>query len=214
MYSEMEMRRILSKKVTKNPKVYKFVKNHNEEQELDFDTQLLGGCGAVFGREDYVFMLQLGIPIGIVEYIDSRGNLLVNENNEPIGEVKHFYKPINSLEEYIKYMEINPFPHVIVNPKFMTKKEVRNLLYCLQQANNDMIFDFNTKNKLQFEIINSVPLRYKVAMKIFNKYFDKSIQKKFIYEYKVERERFYYLSGLKELIPLEKNGKKKEREAR
>ncbi len=214
MYNELEMKRILNKQIVDNPKIYEFVKNHNREQELDFDTQLLGGCGAVFGREDYVFILQLGVPIGIVEYIDSNGNLLIDEDDEPIGDVRHFYRPVNSLKEYIKYMEINPFPDVMVNPEYMTKKEVRNMLYCLEQANNDMIFDFDTKNKLQLEIINAVPLMYNDAMKIFNRYFDESIQKKFIYEYKVERDRFYYLSGLKEIFPPERKKSNHERNDR
>lgn len=207
MYSEMEMKRILNTKIINNPKIYEFVKSHNREQELDFDSdpQLVGGCGAIFGREDYVFLLQLGVPIGIVEYIDSKGNLLIDEDDVPIGDVRHFYKPINRLEEYVEYMEINPFPHVMVNPEYMTKKEVRNLLYCIEHANNDRIFDFDTKNKLQFETINAAPLKYNDAMKIFNKYFNEAIQRKFIYEYGVERDRFYYLSGLKELIPPVKN---------
>ncbi len=214
MYNELDIKNILNEKVINNPKVYEFVKNHNKEQVLDFDTQLLGGCGAVFGREDYVFMLQLGIPIGVVKYVDSKGNLLIDEDDEPVGDITHIYKPINSLKEYCEYMEIDPFPDVIVNPEYMTKKEVRNMLYCLEQANNDMIFDFNTKNKIQFEIINSVPLKYKDAMNIFNRYFNESIQRKFIYEYGVERDRFYYLSGLNELIPPEKKKNNYERDER
>ena len=200
-------------KIINNPEIQKFVSNHNQPQILDSDS-LLGGCGAVFGREDYVFILQLGVPIGIVEYRDSKGNLLIEEWDEPIGEVRHLYKPINSIKEYVEYQEINYYPHVIVNPKYMTKKEVRNLLYCLEQSNNDMIFDFDTKNKIQFEILNSVPLKYDEAMEIFDKYFDKSIQNKFIKDYGVERDRFYYLSGLKELIPPSKDLKKKERNER
>lgn len=213
MYNELWIKKLLDEKVINNSEIYNFVKNHNSKQILDFDTQLLGGCGAVFGREDYVLMLQLGVPIGVVEHIDSEGNLLIDEN-EPIGKVKNIYKPINSLKEYFEYMEINPYPDVIVNQEYMTKKEVRNLAYCLEHSNNDLIFDFNTKNKIQLEIINSVPLRYKEAMKIFNKYFDKSIHKKFIYDYGVERNRFYYLSGLNELITSNKvrNTKEKERE--
>lgn len=201
MYSEIEMKKILNEKVINNSEIYDFVKNHNREQILDFDTQLLGGCGAPFGREDYVLMLQLGVPIGVVEYTDSKGNILIDEDDEPIGDIKHIYKPINSIKEYFEYMEVNPYPDVIVNPEYMTKKEVRNLAYCLEHSNNDMIFDFSTKNKIQIETINSVPLKYKDAMKIFNKYFNESIHRKFIYDYGVERDRFYYLSGLDELVP-------------
>lgn len=214
MYSESEMKKILNEKVINNPEIYEYVKKHNREQELDFDTQILGGCGVAFGREDYVRLLQLGVPIGVVEYIDSMGNLIIEEDDEPIGDVRHFYKPINSLKEYVEYMEIDPFPYVIVNPEYMTKKEVRNMLYCLQHSNNDTVFDFDTKNKLQFETINAVPLKYDDAMKIFNKYFNESIQRKFIYEYKVGRDRFYYLSGLKELVPPEKKKNNHERNVR
>lgn len=208
------MEDFVNKKITNNPEIQKFISDHNQSQKLDFDSQLLGGCGAIFGREEYILMLQLGVPIGVVEYRDSKDNLLIEEWDEPIGDIRHIYKPINSIKEYVEYQKINYYPDVMVNPSYMTKKEVRNLAYCLRQANNDSIFDFDTKNKLQFEIINSVPLKYDEAMEIFNKYFDKSIQNKFIKDYGVERDRFYYLSGLNELIPPSKDSKTKERDER
>lgn len=171
-----------------------------------------GEFESIIKREEYAFMLRLGIPIGIVEYIDSKGNLLIDEYDEPIGDIKCIYNPINSVEEYYNYLEINYVSEIIVNPEYMTKKEVRNLAYCLEYSNNDLIFDFNTKNKIQLEIINSVPLKYKKAMEIFNKYFDGSIHKKFIYDYGIGRDRFYYLSGLNELIPPDKVSNSKEME--
>lgn len=212
VFEKIEIQHYLDKKIINNPKIYEFVKNHNEEQELDFESQLLGGYGAIFDRKDFILMLMLGIPIGVVKYIDSKGNLILDENSEPIGDIRHIYKPINSIKEYMDYMEIEPFPQIMVNPKHMTKKEVRNLLYCLVHSNNDAIFDFETKNKLQFEIVQKAPLKYKKAMKIFNKYFNKSIQKKFIYGFGVERDRFYYLSGLKKLVHKSNKRKNKERD--
>lgn len=214
LYDPGELKKYVEKNVIDNPIIQEFVKNHNKEQELDFESQVLGGCGVAFGRDDYILMLQLGIPIGIVQYIDSQGHLLIDEEDEPIGDVHYRYKPINSLEEYVKYMETDPFPNVMVNPNYMSKKEVRNIGYCLGLANSSKLFDFYTRSKLQFEIVKSVPLSYKDAMKIFNKYFDKSIQKKIIYKFKVERDRFYYLSGLEELIPPVKKRKKYERNER
>lgn len=214
MYSESEIQKKLNEKVINNPEIYEYVKKHNREQELDFDSQILGGCGVAFGRENYVFLLQLGVPIGVIECIDSKGNLLVNEDDEPIGDIRYFYKPINSLKEYVEYIEIDPFPYIMVNPEYMTKREVRNMLYCLEQSNEDMIFDFDTKNRLQFETINTVPLKYPAAMKIFNKYFNETIQRKIIYGYEVGRDRFYYLSGLKELVPPEKKKNNHERDVR
>ena len=214
--NNQELLDLVNEKITNNPEIRKFIADHNRPQKLDFDSQLLGGVGAIFSREDYLLMLQLGVPIGIVEYRDSKDNLLIEEWDEPIGDIKHLYKPINSIEEYVEYQEINYYPDVMVNPSYMSKKEVRNLAYCLEHANNDRIFDFDTKNKMQIEIINAAPLKYNEAMKIFNKYYDESIQNKFINNYGVERDRFYYLSGLKELIPStpSKNSKTKERNER
>lgn len=214
MYNTAEMKLILNNMIIDNKIIYNHIKDHNKEQKLDFDTQVLGGCGASFDRENYVFLLYLGIPIGIIEYKDERGNLVVSDKDEPIGKVCHCYKPINSLEEYEKYLKINPFPQIFVNPEYLSKKETRNILYCLQHSNNKEIFDYNTRSKLQFETLCAIPLTYKKAMKIFNKYFDKSIQRKFIFEYKVDRDRFYYLSGLKELVPPEKKKNNHERDER
>lgn len=196
---------ILKEKIFNNPDMYKFIKKHNKKQKLDFYRQLLGGVGACFSREEYVLMLLLGIPIGVNECIDANGAIiddgLTLEGKEPVEPVIHIYKPINSLEEYSKYQnEVLYYPDLIVNPMYMTKKQVRNLAYCLSLANQECCLDIEKRSELQLEIVNSVPLKYDKAMKIFNKYFDKSIQKKYIYDYGVGYERFYYLSGLKKLI--------------
>lgn len=181
-----------------NPRTEEFVRKNNNQKELELDELL--GCGTFINRDEYLIMLQLGVPIGVVQCVDKDDNLLTGEFDENLLE-KNIYKPINSLKEYVNYLEINPHPHVMVNPSYMSKKEVRNLAYCLQQCNNNHIFDFDTKNEMQNEIIENIPLQYDTAMKIFNKYYDEDIQKKFIYEYGYERDRFYYLSGLNELIP-------------
>ncbi len=208
-YLTIEQRQeIIDKKVIQN---FEAVKKVNHPMKLDVYSQLLGGVGAVFSRDDYLFMLQLGVPIGVVEYRDSKNNLIIREDDEIIGEVTHIYKPINSLKEYAEYQEINGFPYVIVNPTYMSNKEVRNLAYCFLQANNDEVFDIYTKDKLQFETIISSPIKYDEAIKIFNKYFNESIHKKYINEYGVGREQFYYLSGLKELVPPSKNINQKDK---
>ncbi len=196
---------ILKEKIFNNSDMYEFIKNHNKEQKLDFYKQLLGGLGACFFREEYVLMLQLGIPIGVNECIDANGDIiddgLTLEGKEPVEPIIHIYKPINSLEEYFKYQnDVFYYPDLIVNPMYMTKKQVRNLAYCLSLSNQECCLDIEKRNELQLEIINSVPLKYDKAMTIFNKYFDKSIQKKYIYDYGVGYARFYYLSGLKKLV--------------
>lgn len=205
--SEDKLNKFVNEKVIDNPRIAEFIKNNNYQQELDFDTQLLGGIGATFGRNDYILMLQLGIPIGVVEYVDSKGNLLIDEDDEPIGDIKHIYKPINSVKEYINYLDINLYPYIIVNPCYMTKQEVRNIGYCLMLANDTRILNFETMNKLQEEILNSLPLKYNEGMKIFNKYYDEKIHRKIIYGYGVDRDNFYYLSGLDEIVPNTKKQK-------
>ncbi len=211
LYDKQKLTKYLNENIFNNLELQEFVKKHNEELEVDSKHRVLKGYGAVFNREEFVLMLQLGVPIGVVECINSEGSLLIDEFDEPIEDIHFVYKPINSVDEYVKYLRTDPFPDVKVNPNYMTDQEVRNLAYCLRHSTNDAIFDFNTMSNLQFEIIKSVPLKYKELMKIFNKYFDKSIQEKFIYDIGVDRKRFYYLSGLKELIPPTKNQKKEER---
>lgn len=202
MFNDQEIIDLINKKIINNSKISEFVKSHNETLELDIDSPILRGEGGIFDREDYLLMLQFGVPVGILEYQDSKGNVIIDEEKD-VDKVK--YKPINSIQDYFEYLEIDPFPDLIVNPNYMSKKEARNVAYCLSYVNNDEIFDFETKNKLQLEIINHAPLKYRYFMKIFNKYYDETIQRKFIYKYGVKKSRFYYLSGLNKLVKDNKN---------
>ena len=128
-----------------------------------------------------LLMLELGIPIGIVEEI---GN-------------KYLYKPINNTQEILSYYaKYNGYVDLRVHPDFLSKEKVNHIAYCLEFANNTNFFDIKTMNNLQNEIINSIPLDYKNAMKIFNKYYTKKICSIFINEYKVNIDDFFYLSGL------------------
>lgn len=195
-----------------DPKIKEYLTKINKFHYLDFDTELLGGIGGVFSRETYVLMMQLGIPIGVLEYLDSKGKIIPENTEVDLDEkVKHIYTPINSIEDLKVCYEKYRFHDFIVNLRCITKNQARHLAYCLEQCNNDLIFDMDTRNAIQQEILSFLPLKYDKAMKIFNKYFNKGIQMKYIKDYGVSRDRFYELSGLNELVPKNKSSITNER---
>lgn len=146
-----------------------------------------------------LLMFLLGIPIGIIHSTDEKGNY-VSEDMEPFGEVKHIYKPLKNINDYNDFYEKNDgFVDLRVHPDFLSKQKVNHLAYCLGFANNRDLFDVETMNKMQNEIIDSCPLEYDKAMKIFNKYYNDNIQKKFIFIYGKSIDSFYELSGLNKI---------------
>lgn len=198
-----------------NPKIKEYLTKVNKFHYLDFDTEVLGGIGGVFSRETYVLMLQLGIPIGVLEILDSKGKIISENSDVKLEEnVKHIYNPINSIDDLQDCYKKYRFPDFLVNLRCITKDQARHLAYCLEQCNNDMIFDVDTRDAMQQEILSSLPLKYEQAMRIFNKYFNKEIQMKYIKDYGVSRDRFYELSGLDKLINeniISKNNQRSER---
>lgn len=149
-------------------------------------------------REDYFLMMQLGIPIGAVKVIDLKGNDVYEWMDIPCEETHHLYTPINSFEDIEAYTDNYRYVDFKVNPDYMTPDQIRNVAYLIGFANDRRIFDFNTLSQLQGDLIEVAPLNYEKAMEVFNRYYTKDIQKKFIFDYGVDRDRFYYLSGLKE----------------
>ena len=198
-----------------NPKIKEYLTGINKFHYLDFNTEVLGGLNAIFSQETYVLMMRLGIPIGVLEYVDSRGQIIPEDKVMDFkGKIKHIYNPINCMDDLRECYKKYRYPDFLVNFRCITKDKARHIAYCLEQCNNDMIFDLETMDAMQREIISSLPLKYEQAMKIFNKYFDKDIQTKYINDYRVSRERFYELSGLDELVSKDIYSKKMERRER
>ena len=191
-------------KILKEAKVKSYVKKHNKKQifeEDEFVTPRVDGAGVPFEDEIYFLMKDLGVPIGCVQVIDSKGKILNEYSEYPTdGIIRYLYLPINNMRDYVKYYKKYDDVDLMVNPTYMESDKICHLAYCLDQANNEMIFDKRTMNKMQIELVCSAPLKYDEAMAIFNKYFTKRIQALFIYKYKVEIDRFYKLSGLNQLI--------------
>lgn len=183
-----------------------YIKNNIDK--YNYERELIGdeiypnlGLKYIYIIEDKVLLLMfcLGIPVGIIHSTDEKGNY-VSEDMEPIGEVKHIYKPLKHISDYWDfYNENDGFVDLRVHPDFLPKQKINHLAYCLGFANNTDLFDSETMNKMQNEIIDSCPLNYDNAMKIFNKYYNDDIQKKFIFDYGVSIDSFYELSGLNKI---------------
>lgn len=179
-----------------NPKVKNNIEKYNYSMEIPEEYNF-GEVGPVDERI-FFLMNQLGIPIGTELVIDSKGNDVYEWSDVPYEEIKNIFVPINNFKEYEDFVLKHEYVHMMVNPDYMKESQVRNIAYLLEFANDDRFFDFYTMNNLQMELLDSAPLNYESAMKIFKKYYTESVCKKFIIDYEVEKERFYYLSGLEE----------------
>lgn len=183
-----------------NPHIKDNINKYNYEREIVGDEifqNLNMRIAHLISDKVMLLMLDLGIPIGIVEVVDEKGNIIYDEDTEPVGKIKHFYKPINSSKEYFDYFEKHfGVVELRVHPDFLPKEKVNHLSYCLEFANDSKFFDFETMNKLQSEIIDSAPLEYEKTMKIFNKYYTKDVCNIFINNYDVDVDDFFFLSGL------------------
>ena len=188
------------KQLRNNPHIKDNINKYNYEREIVGDEifqNLNMRIAHLISDKVMLLMLDLGIPIGIVEVVDEKGNIIYDEDTEPFGEIKYLYKPINSSKEYFDYFEKHfGVVELRVHPDFLPKEKVNHLSYCLEFANDSKFFDFETMNKLQSEIIDSAPLEYQKAMKIFNKYDTKDVCNVFINDYDVDIDDFFFLSGL------------------
>ena len=149
---------------------------------------------SIISDDTYLLMMQLGIPIGAIKVLDENKNI-INEYDDK-DPICNLYMQINSIYDYFKHLEKYGYCDFMVNPTYMNQKEVRNIAYLLSFANDLQFFDVETMNKMQFDLIDNVPLDYYKAMKIFKKYYTNEICDNFINNYDVDRDRFYYLSGL------------------
>ena len=183
---------LLNNKQVKN-NILKY--NHTMKMPSDYN---FGEVGLI---NDKVFFLmnQLGIPIGTELFVDSKGNDVYEWSDVPDDEIKHFFVPINNIEEYETFYLEHGYIHMTVNPNYMSESQVRNVAYLLKYANSNRVFDFYTMNELQTELLEAAPLDYNRSMKIFRKYYTNDICQKFIENLKVNKERFYYLSGLNDV---------------
>lgn len=142
--------------------------------------------------------MELGIPVGAWKPVDSHGNDVFEWTELPDDEiVKDYYTPFNNFDDIKKYAIKNRYINFIVNPIYLNEDQSRHLCYLLEFANNSEFFDELTMNKMQNELIDSAPITYESAMNIFKKYYTKDIQDKFLSYPELDKERFFYLSGLK-----------------
>ncbi len=188
-------------KLINNPNIRDNINKYNYNRELIGD-EIFQNLGLksihIIPEERLLLMFELGVPIGIIHSTDENGTY-VNEYMEPVGEVKHIYKPINNLNEYWEYYnEHDGLVDLRVHPDFLPKEKINHISYCLGFANDREFFDIETMNKMQDELIDSCPLVYDKAMEIFNKYYTSDVCNIFINEKGVDKEHFFYISGLDE----------------
>lgn len=184
--------------LTNNPHLKDNINRYNYGRKLANEEVFYNSKNDVIIKDEtMLLMLQLGIPIGTVEYFDEVGNFIDGETVEPVGDVVYKFNPLNTVNEYLDYKyNHNNYTDLMVHPDFLSKEKAGHLAYCLSFSNDLNIFDIETMNKLQSETISSVPLGYNRAMEIFNKYYTKDICSIFINKYNVDINRFFALSGL------------------
>jgi len=181
-----------------NQEVKDYLKENNKEMVIDMDNYKSAG---IFNDNVYCLMMNLGIPIGIRNYFDPNGNEVSSDDedfdlNTDYSDYKWIYTPINSIDDLNKYYQTHRFATFMGNPELTTPEQIRHIAYLLEFANDKQFFNQYTMNKMQNELIDSAPLKYEKAMNIFKKYYTKEVCNKFIYDFGVGEDRFYYLSGL------------------
>ena len=181
-----------------NQKVKEYLKVHNKEFVFDMEEYESAG---VFEDKSYLLMMNLGIPIGVRNYYDPNGKEVSADDEDfnldaDHSDYKWIYTPINSIEDLRDYAETHRFIDFTANHKFITPEQERHMAYLLEFANDMRFFNQYTMNKMQNELIDNVPLTYDKAMSILKKYYTRDVCSKFINDFGVEKERFYYLSGI------------------
>ena len=183
-----------------NQDVKKYLEENNKSFDFKYGDYESAG---IIDHDTYLLMMQLGIPIGISSYVDGTGKEVSADDldfdlDADHSDCKYIYTPINNFDELNEYMETHRFMDFMGNPKLITPEQERHMAYLLEHADDKYLFDRYTMNKMQNELIDSAPLKYDVAMNIFKKYYTKNVCNKFIYDYGVGKEQFYYLSGLRD----------------
>ena len=152
--------------------------------------------GIMADKYEYLLLLKLGVPIGMVIGKDEKNNIIDDYSDDPIGDVKLHYNPINNEADYFKKLEEYNFVDLMINPKYMNNYQAQNVLYCISFINDKDIFDIDTMNRVQTDIIDNAPLDYNGFMKLFNAYYTDDIKFRFINDFHVDEDRFFELSGL------------------
>lgn len=187
------------KKLENNQEMINYLKENNKP--FSFDSILDYESPGIIGRDVYGLMIQLGIPIGICALVNPEGKEVSADDEDfdldaDHGDLKWIYTPINNMDDLRKYEYTHRFIDFMRNPNLISADEIRHLGYLLQFANDDKLFDQYTMNLMQNELIDNAPLKYDVAMEIFNRYYTDEVKDIFINDFGVDDERFYYLSGL------------------
>ena len=182
-----------------NQEVKDYLKQNNKEMIIDIETYVSAG---IFEDKTYYLMMSLGIPVGTLGYYDTNGKEVSADDKDFDFEADHsdckwIYKPINSFEDLKKHYSTHKYADFMANRKILTPEQERHIAYLLEFSNDTRFFNEFTMNKLQNELIDSVPLNYENAMRILKKYYTRDVCKKFIYDYGVDKERFLYLTGIK-----------------
>jgi len=188
-----------SEKLLNNQEIKDYLKQNNKEMIIDIETY--EGAG-IFEDKTYYLMMSLGIPIGNLGYYDSNGKEISADDDDfdlvaDHSDCKWIYTPINSFEDLEKHYLTHRYTDFTANREIFTPEQERHIAYLLEFSSDTRLFDEFTMNKLQNELIDSVPLNYEKAIKILKKYYTRDVCKKFIYDFGVDKDRFLYLTGIK-----------------
>ncbi|MBR3003400.1 MAG: hypothetical protein IKF38_07635 [Clostridia bacterium] len=188
-----------SNQLLDNQEVKDYLKQNNQEMIIDIESYESAG---IFEDKTYCLMMSLGIPVGSLGYYDSNGKEISADDDDfelvaDHSDCKWIYTPINSFEDLEKHYSTHRYTDFMVNREIFTAEQERHIAYLLEFSSDTRFFDELTMNKLQNELIDSVPLNYEKAMGILKKYYTRDVCKKFIYDFGVDKERFLYLSGIK-----------------
>lgn len=188
-----------SEQLLNNQEIKNYLKQNNKGMIIDIETYESAG---IFEDKTYCLMMSLGIPVGNLGYYDSNGKEVSADDEDfdfdsDHSDCKWIYTPINSFEDLKKHYSTHRFTNFITNREIFTPEQERHIAYLLEFSSDIRFFDEFTMNKLQNELIDSVPLNYEKAMRILKRYYTRDVCKKFIFDYGVDKERFLYLTGIK-----------------
>lgn len=178
-----------------NPKVKENLLKYNDPIQMSFDEVL--GNGLIVKDRTFMLMRDLGIPIGAISTVDKDGEPVFEDDYPERDADYYLFTPLIDFDSIEKYADKFRYVDFAVNPKYMTFEQTRNIAYLIELMDDFEIFDFETKNSLQFELIDNVPLNYLKAMAVFNKYYTKEICQDFTNKNDFKLEDFYNVSGLK-----------------
>lgn len=152
-------------------------------------------------EEKVVILMSLGVPCGAIQAVYNGRKLSHSEEHElsdkQLSKIRQVYVPINSINELVKHRETH-FCSYTINPNYIEPKKVQSFIYRFELLTDKSMgmFDIDSSNNHQIEMLNFIPLTYEKLEEMKNKYITPEIEKKFIEEYKsrgLTEERFYEL---------------------